>query len=301
MELKRAHTHSRNCSEEERDRAQVVMDRLKDEVRQESLWTMMFVDDIVICGESSEQVEKSLERWRYTLERRGMKVSRRKTEYMCVNERGGSGVVRLQGEEVEKVEKFRYLGSTVQSNEECVREFGVAAGFSASVAVMGSPSSDTENLTEGMNVDELSLYTTPPQKLHYVEQEKGVMEENVTLLRNMAEPYITWCQLCHDGDSYVYLRNPPPEFYPRAGVIGFTGILGLFLARGSRMKRLIYPTGLMAVGASMYYPQKAATIAKSTGDAVYEFTLQAYVTVEKLITGKSAVKPEEKVKKAEEK
>ncbi|KAI5089041.1 MICOS complex subunit MIC26 [Silurus meridionalis] len=173
-------------------------------------------------------------------------------------------------------------------------EFGVAAGFSASVAVMGSPSSDTENLTEGMNVDELSLYTTPPQKLHYVEQEKGVMEENVTLLRNMAEPYITWCQLCHDGDSYVYLRNPPPEFYPRAGVIGFTGILGLFLARGSRMKRLIYPTGLMAVGASMYYPQKAATIAKSTGDAVYEFTLQAYVTVEKLITGKSAVKPEEK-------
>ncbi|KAF7688416.1 hypothetical protein HF521_013223 [Silurus meridionalis] len=184
---------------------------------------------------------------------------------------------------------------------------------------MGSPSSDTENLTEGMNVDELSLYTTPPQKLHYVEQEKGVMEENVTLLRNMAEPYITWCQQMTDSanqkvqdvygvvkptvdktvqtgqDSYVYLRNPPPEFYPRAGVIGFTGILGLFLARGSRMKRLIYPTGLMAVGASMYYPQKAATIAKSTGDAVYEFTLQAYVTVEKLITGKSAVKPEEKV------
>ncbi|KAI5627509.1 gastrula zinc finger protein XlCGF28.1-like [Silurus asotus] len=83
------------------------------EVRQESPWTVMFVDDIVICGESSEQVEKILERWRYTLERRGMKVSRSKTEYMCVNEREGSGGVRLQGEEVEKVEEFRYLGSTV--------------------------------------------------------------------------------------------------------------------------------------------------------------------------------------------
>ncbi|KAI5613898.1 scavenger receptor cysteine-rich type 1 protein M130-like [Silurus asotus] len=69
--------------------------------------------DIVICGESKEQVEKILERWRYTLERRGMKVSRSKTEYMCVNEREGSGGVRLQGEEVKKVEKFRYLGSTV--------------------------------------------------------------------------------------------------------------------------------------------------------------------------------------------
>ncbi|KAI5608993.1 methyltransferase-like protein 17, mitochondrial isoform X2 [Silurus asotus] len=85
----------------------VVMDRLKDEVRQESPWTIMFVDDIVICGESSEQVEKILERWRYALERRGMKVSRSKTEFMCVNEREGSGGVRLQGEEVEKVEEFR--------------------------------------------------------------------------------------------------------------------------------------------------------------------------------------------------
>ncbi|KAF7705610.1 hypothetical protein C0J45_7134 [Silurus meridionalis] len=41
----------------------VVMDRLTDEVRQESPWTMMFGDDIVICGESREQVEKRLERW----------------------------------------------------------------------------------------------------------------------------------------------------------------------------------------------------------------------------------------------
>ncbi|KAI5621838.1 gastrula zinc finger protein XlCGF28.1-like [Silurus asotus] len=35
----------------------VLMDRLTDEVRQESPWTMMFADDIVICGESNEQVE----------------------------------------------------------------------------------------------------------------------------------------------------------------------------------------------------------------------------------------------------
>ncbi|KAI5613981.1 hypothetical protein C0J50_3702, partial [Silurus asotus] len=61
-----------------------------------------------------------------------MKVSRSKTEYMCVNEREGSGVVWLQGEEVEKVEEFRYLGSTVQSNGECVREVKkiVQAGWS---------------------------------------------------------------------------------------------------------------------------------------------------------------------------
>ncbi|KAK3550676.1 hypothetical protein QTP70_002407 [Hemibagrus guttatus] len=54
----------------------MMMDQLSEEVRQESRWTMMFADDIVICSESREQVEEKLERWRFVLERRGMKVSR---------------------------------------------------------------------------------------------------------------------------------------------------------------------------------------------------------------------------------
>ncbi|KAK3534920.1 hypothetical protein QTP70_002004 [Hemibagrus guttatus] len=100
----------------------ILMDQLSEEVRQESPWTKMFADDIVICSESREQVEENLERWRFVLERRGMKVSCSKTEYMCVNEREGSGTVRLQGEEVKKVQEFKYLGSTVQSNGECGKE-----------------------------------------------------------------------------------------------------------------------------------------------------------------------------------
>ena len=46
----------------------MVMDRLTDGVRQESLWIMMFADDIVICGESREQVEENLERLRYVMD-----------------------------------------------------------------------------------------------------------------------------------------------------------------------------------------------------------------------------------------
>lgn len=34
----------------------VIMDRLIDEVREESLWTFMFADDILICSYSREQV-----------------------------------------------------------------------------------------------------------------------------------------------------------------------------------------------------------------------------------------------------
>ena len=99
----------------------------------------MFADDIVICSESREQAEASLERWRYALERRGMIVSRSKTEYMCVNEREGGGMVRLQGVEVVKVDGFKYLGSTVQSNGECGREVKkrVQAGWSGWRRVAG--------------------------------------------------------------------------------------------------------------------------------------------------------------------
>ncbi|KAK3568596.1 hypothetical protein QTP86_010286 [Hemibagrus guttatus] len=112
----------------------IVMDQLSEEVRQESPWTMMFADDIVFCSESREQVEENLERWRFALERRGVKVSRSKTEYMCVNEREGSGTVRIQGEEVKKVQEFKYLGSTVQSNGECGKRCTCIAILSTSTS-----------------------------------------------------------------------------------------------------------------------------------------------------------------------
>ena len=100
----------------------IVIDRLTDTVREESPWTMMFADDIVICSENREEVEKKLENWRYELERRGMKVSRSKTEYMCVNETEGDGSVKMQGIDLVKVHEFKYLGSTLQSDGGCERE-----------------------------------------------------------------------------------------------------------------------------------------------------------------------------------
>ncbi|KAK3525313.1 hypothetical protein QTP86_029120, partial [Hemibagrus guttatus] len=59
----------------------IVMDQLSEEVRQESPWTMMFADDIVICSESREQVEENLERWRFALERRGMKQTQENVDW----------------------------------------------------------------------------------------------------------------------------------------------------------------------------------------------------------------------------
>ncbi|KAK3505951.1 hypothetical protein QTP70_019265, partial [Hemibagrus guttatus] len=103
----------------------IVMDQLSEEVRQESPWTMMFADDIVICSESREQVEENLERWRFALERRGMKVSRSKTEYMCVNEREGSGTVRLLKSSAAQ-KACNWLNSVVGKNSLLLKELDLS-------------------------------------------------------------------------------------------------------------------------------------------------------------------------------
>ena len=53
----------------------VIMVRIMDEVRREPPWIMLFTDDIMICEETKEEVERRLQCWRYALERSGIKVS----------------------------------------------------------------------------------------------------------------------------------------------------------------------------------------------------------------------------------
>ena len=91
------------------------MDRLTDEVRSKPPWTMLFADDMVICKETREEVERRLECWRCALKRRGMKVSRSKTESVFVNGGNDKETAKMKDKKVPRVEEFKYLGSTVNS------------------------------------------------------------------------------------------------------------------------------------------------------------------------------------------
>ncbi|XP_015741087.1 MICOS complex subunit MIC26 [Coturnix japonica] len=164
-----------------------------------------------------------------------------------------------------------------------------------SIQVYASSSEKETSKKELLKVDELSLYSSPARETKYVENPQTQLEEGVAQLRHAMEPYTAWCQdlyakampklekaVEHGREGCEFLQNPPAGFYPRLGVIGFAGILGLFLARGSKIKKLVYPAGFMSIGASMYYPEQAVAIAKVAGAQLYDWSLQGYIAVESL-------------------
>ena len=65
----------------------IKMDVVTEGVREHAPWSMLFADDIILCDETREGLERKLERWREELEGRGLKISRTKTECMCCNSR----------------------------------------------------------------------------------------------------------------------------------------------------------------------------------------------------------------------
>ena len=51
-----------------------------------------------------------------------MKVSRSKTEYLCINGGNDDETVKMEDTKVPRVKEFKYLGSTVQESGSCEKE-----------------------------------------------------------------------------------------------------------------------------------------------------------------------------------
>ena len=77
----------------------------------------MFADDVVLVDESHTGVNRKLELLRQTLESKGFRLSRTKTEYMRCDFGGvvlEEGDVSLEGQVVPKKDTFRHLGLMLQ-------------------------------------------------------------------------------------------------------------------------------------------------------------------------------------------
>nr|XP_057921626.1 MICOS complex subunit MIC26-like [Doryrhamphus excisus] len=173
----------------------------------------------------------------------------------------------------------------------------MAGAFTLWPATVMAAGGDLKKQSAPLKRDDLSLYRAPLQeKAASEEPEAGQLERSVATLRKAVEPYAAWCRSTYGQlepkiqsavqfgrDTVTFLKDPPGDVLARVGIIGFTGVLGLLFARRSRVKKLIYPTGLMAATASMYYPERAAVIAKSAGDTLYDGAVHSCAAVERLI------------------
>ncbi|CAO1939222.1 unnamed protein product [Urochloa humidicola] len=97
----------------------LVMDEVTRDIQGDIPWCMLFADDVVLVDESRSGVNRKLELWKHTLESKGFRLSRTKTEYMMCDfsaTEHEDGDVSLDGQVVAKKDTFRYLGSILQKD-----------------------------------------------------------------------------------------------------------------------------------------------------------------------------------------
>ena len=87
----------------------IIVDKLTEDIRKDAPWDMLFADNIVLSSRNHRELEDDAEVYRNALERRGLKVSRSKSEYFKAGGVNDGEELKLQGEKVES-EKLQIPG-----------------------------------------------------------------------------------------------------------------------------------------------------------------------------------------------
>ncbi|KFQ17381.1 Apolipoprotein O-like, partial [Merops nubicus] len=167
----------------------------------------------------------------------------------------------------------------------------------------------TEKESKGQLVkpSQLPIYCPPALKLRYVEEQPGPLQKQLSAVRQTTGRYLGWCKdafvfikngimdsIQFGKDAYIYLKNPPPDFLPKVGVITVSGLAGIVLARkGSRFKKIAYPMGLTTLGVAVCYPAQSAVFAQVAGKKLLSASHQTYEAVRSLWVEKEDVRKQE--------
>ncbi|GJR89387.1 retrovirus-related pol polyprotein LINE-1 [Tanacetum coccineum] len=101
----------------------LILDELSRGIQESIPWCLISAYDIVLVSETPEGLNERLEQWRETLEDKGLRVSREKTEYLLCNfnmnedDQNEEAKIRIGEHILESNESFRYLGSLIHKSK----------------------------------------------------------------------------------------------------------------------------------------------------------------------------------------
>ena len=75
---------------------------------------LAFADDVVLLADSEESLQFNLNVWKEVLERKGMKLNKGKTKVMAVTKEEIHLNIQIEGENIEQVTTFKYLGVNIE-------------------------------------------------------------------------------------------------------------------------------------------------------------------------------------------
>lgn len=108
----------------------IVMDEIHKSVKRKmgskETNALLFADDIVIWGEDEMEVQEQVNVWNQEIEKYGMKISvgKSKTVVVTRDKREGRGNIKVNGQPLEVVKSFKYLGSILSEDGTIKEEIG---------------------------------------------------------------------------------------------------------------------------------------------------------------------------------
>ena len=97
---------------------------------------LLFPDDLIVCTEGTEDMERNPAEMKVGMKKRGISMYRGKTKVMTVNRLGEECKINVDGEDVEEVDKLKYLGVMISGDGGCDDE--IEQRIDAAAKVVGA-------------------------------------------------------------------------------------------------------------------------------------------------------------------
>uniref|UniRef100_A0A914X4N9 Reverse transcriptase domain-containing protein n=1 Tax=Plectus sambesii TaxID=2011161 RepID=A0A914X4N9_9BILA len=93
----------------------LCMDTVTSDLQSPHPWSLLYADDVFLANRQHQELQEQTRQWNERLSKFGLRLNIKKTEYMECGPQT-DGTISIGGEELKKVEQFKYLGSLICSN-----------------------------------------------------------------------------------------------------------------------------------------------------------------------------------------